>query len=74
MVGIGRTTYGKYGACVEITDGVRTMTANIVLEMSYADTGSLHEGALIATAAVLFVFILIINLLFSLLKRKGGKA
>ena len=25
MVGIGRTTYGKYGACVEITDGVRSL-------------------------------------------------
>ena len=55
----------------EITDGVRTMTANIVLEMSYADTGSLHEGALIATAAVLFVFILIITLLVSLIRRKA---
>ena len=51
-----------------ILDGVRTMTANIVLELGYA-TG-LHRGALIATAAVLFVFILIINLAFSLLKRR----
>lgn len=47
--------------------GVRTMTANIVLEMGYAT--DLHRGALIATAVVLFVFILIINLLFSLLGR-----
>lgn len=50
----------------EITDGVRTLTANVVLEMGYA-TG-LHREALIATAVVLFVFILIINLSFSLLK------
>ena len=48
--------------------GVRTMTANIVMEMGYA-TG-LHREALIATAVVLFVFILIINLTFSLLKRR----
>ena len=50
----------------------RTMTTNIVPEMGYAE--GLHREALIATAVVLFVFILIINLLFSLLKRKGGKA
>ena len=48
--------------------GVRTMTANIVMEMGYAQ--DLHREALIATGVVLFVFILIINLLFSILKRK----
>lgn len=53
----------------EITDGVRTLTANVVLEMGYA-TG-LHREALIATAVVLFVFILIINLSFSLLKGRS---
>ncbi len=52
--------------------GVRTMTANIVLEMGYAPDG-LHRQALIATAVVLFVFILLINLSFSALKRKGAK-
>ena len=52
-----------------ITDGVRTMTANVVLEMAYADIG-LHRGALIATAVVLFVFILLINLSFSALRKK----
>ncbi len=51
-----------------ITEGVRTLTTNIVLEMGYS-TG-LHREALIATAVVLFVFILIINLSFSLLKRR----
>ncbi len=55
-----------------ILDMARTMTTNIVLEMGYAE--GLHREALIATAVVLFVFILIINLLFSLIKRKGGKA
>ncbi|MGN0194564.1 MAG: phosphate ABC transporter permease subunit PstC [Pseudoramibacter sp.] len=49
--------------------GVRTMTANIVLEMGYAT--DLHRQALIATAVVLFVFILIINIGFSILKNKG---
>ena len=48
--------------------GIRTMTANIVIEMGYA-TG-LHSEALIATGVVLFVFILIINLTFSILKRR----
>ncbi len=52
-----------------LTRGVRTMTANIVLEMGYA--ADLHREALIATAVVLFVFILIINLSFSLLKRRS---
>ena len=42
-----------------ILKGVRTMTANIVLEMGYA--ADLHREALIATGVVLFVFILIIN-------------
>ncbi len=55
-----------------ILAGVRTMTANIVIEMGYAT--DLHREALIATGVVLFVFILIINTLFSLLKRKEGKA
>ena len=48
--------------------GTRTMTANIVLEMAYA-TGA-HREALIATGVVLFVFILLINLLFNVVKRR----
>lgn len=54
-----------------ILQGVRTLTTNIVLEMGYA-TG-LHREALIATGVVLFVFILIINLAFSIIKGKGEK-
>ena len=54
-----------------ILKGVRTMTANIVLEMGYAT--DLHRESLIATGVVLLVFILIINLSFSALKRKGKK-
>lgn len=52
-----------------IVNGVRTLTANIVLEMGYA--AELHREALIATAVVLFVFILIINLSVSLLNRRS---
>ena len=52
-----------------VLKGLRTLTANIVLEMGYA--ADLHREALIATAVVLFVFILIINLCFSLVKRRG---
>ena len=48
--------------------GVRTLTANVVMEMGYAQ--DLHREALIATAVVLFVFILLINISFSLLKRR----
>ena len=49
--------------------GVRTMTANIVIEMGYA--AGLHREALIATAVVLFVFILLINFTVALLKRRS---
>lgn len=51
-----------------LLQGVRTMTANIVIEMGYAQ--DLHREALIATGVVLFVFILIINLCFSIVKRR----
>ena len=49
-----------------LTKGVRTLTTNIILEMGYAT--DLHREMLIATAVVLFVFILIINVTFSLAK------
>lgn len=51
-----------------LLEGVRTMTTNIVIEMGYA--ADMHRDALIATAVVLFIFILIINLTFSYLKGK----
>lgn len=47
--------------------GVRTLTSNIVMEMGYAT--DLHREAMIATAVVLFVLILIINLCCSALQR-----
>ena len=55
-----------------IFDGVRTLTANIVMEMGYA--ADLHREALIAAGVVLFIFILIINLSFSLIKRKESQS
>ncbi len=52
-----------------LASGIRTLTANIVLEMGYA--ADLHRDALIATAVVLFVFILLINTLFSIIKNRS---
>lgn len=54
-----------------IFKGIRTLTSNIVMEMGYA--AELHREALIATGVVLFIFILLINLLFSLLKRRQAR-
>ena len=52
----------------DIFEGVRTLTANIAIEMGYS--ADLHREALIATGVVLFVLILLINLLFSCVKRR----
>lgn len=51
--------------------GIRTLTANIVIEMGYAT--DLHREALIATGVVLFVFILIINFCVALLNRRSQR-
>ena len=78
ILGVGRTV-GETMAVIMVAGnqvhmpdgilrGVRTLTTNIVMEMGYAT--DLHRQALIATGVVLFVFILIINLLFSIIKRK----
>ncbi len=53
---------------LNIFEGGRTLTTNIVLEMGYAT--DLHRMALIATATILFIFILLINLAFAFLKRR----
>ena len=52
----------------EFLKGVRTLTANIVIEMGYAE--GIHRDALVATGVVLFIFILAINITFSTLS--GG--
>lgn len=65
MVAGNRTSMPK-----SLLKGVRTLTSNIVIEMGYAT--DLHREALIATAVVLFVFILLINVLTSILKRRNA--
>jgi len=55
----------------EFLRGVRTLTANVVIEMGYAE--GLHREALVATGVVLFVFILLINILFSLINARSAK-
>ena len=65
MVAGNRTSMPK-----GLLKGVRTLTSNIVIEMGYA--ADLHREALIATAVVLFVFILLINVLTSILKRRSA--
>lgn len=66
MVAGNKTTYAT-----SIFDGIRTMTSNIVLEMGYAQ--DLHREVLIATGVALFVFILLINVSFNLLKERGSQ-
>ena len=56
----------------DILQGIRTMTANIVLEMGYSE--GLHQEALIATGVVLFVFILILNFSLSALQNRKKEA
>lgn len=52
-----------------ILKGARTLTTNIVLEMGYAS--GTHRQALIATGMVLFIFILIINVGFNIIRSKS---
>lgn len=54
----------------DLLSGIRTLTSGIVIEMGYAE--GLHREALIAAGIVLFVFILLINASFSVLK--GGNS
>lgn len=48
---------------------VRLLTTGIAMEMSYAS--GLHREALFAIGLVLFVFIMIVNLLFNYISKKG---
>lgn|SRR5690625_497035 len=79
ILGIGRAV-GETMAVILVTgnqaripnnlfQGVRTLTTNIVIEMAYAS--GIHRQALIATALILFVFILIINLCFFIIKGRS---
>ena len=49
--------------------GGRTLTGNIVIELSYAS--GTHEAALFATGVVLFIFVSLINLIILFVKKKG---
>jgi phosphate ABC transporter, permease protein PstC len=52
-----------------LTDSVRTLTANIAIEMGYAR--GLHQEILFATGVVLFVFIMILNVILNVIINKG---
>ncbi|MEL7648228.1 MAG: phosphate ABC transporter permease subunit PstC [Sedimentibacter sp.] len=56
---------------IKLLKPIRTLTTNIVTEMSYAS--GLHESSLIATGVVLFVFIIILNTSLSLIKSKSAR-
>lgn len=56
-----------------IFSSLRTMTANVVLEMGYAENGSLHMSSIIATGAVLMVFVMMINVSISLFNNKTDR-
>jgi len=47
------------------------MTAGIAFEMGYAEAG-LHRQSLFGIGLVLFVFIMIVNISFSYISKKGG--
>lgn len=53
-----------------LTDSVRTLTANIAIEMGYAR--GLHQEILFATGVVLFVFIMILNIILNIILNKGA--
>ena len=80
ILGIGRAL-GETMAVVmvagnspQVPDGLfesfRTLTANIVLEMSYA--GEVQMGALFSTGAVLLFFVAVINILMGFVKTGGA--
>lgn len=56
---------------VSLFDPTRTMTVNIVLEMSYVRPGTEHYAALFGTGVALFVFIMILNLVVTKISKKG---
>ena len=81
ILGVGRAI-GETMAVVMVAGGntvfptsmfssFRTLTANIVMEMSYA--GELQMGALIATGIVLLVFVFIINISFNAILHRKPK-
>lgn len=60
----------EQGLPTSIFDKVRLITNNIVLEQGYAS--GLHEEMLFATGAVLFIFIIIVNLILLKIRRRSN--
>ncbi|MFA9398065.1 MAG: phosphate ABC transporter permease subunit PstC [Clostridiaceae bacterium] len=54
-----------------LTDRARTLTANIALEMGYAQ--GLQREALFATGVILFLFIMLLNLILTFAKKRAGE-
>ena len=55
----------------QLLQSVRPLTAGVVLEMSYSY--GLHRQALFSIGLVLFVFIMIVNISFTMISRRGVK-
>lgn len=53
----------------QLLQSVRPLTAGVVLEMSYAY--GLHRQALFSIGLVLFIFIMIVNITFTMISRRG---
>ncbi|GBU20351.1 phosphate ABC transporter [Fibrobacteres bacterium R8-0-B4] len=53
-----------------IFKSVRTLTANIVLEMGYASDS--HYDAIVATGAILFLFILLLNMVLNVINKNAN--
>lgn len=60
---------GQPWITANVTKGIRTLTMNVVLEMAYAYGA--HREALIASAVLLFIFILIINFALFVFKKRS---
>lgn len=66
---VGNTTLIPELSWTGLFAPVRTLTGNIALEMGYA--GPEHQQALFATGIVLFIFIMFLNVLTTLIAKRG---
>lgn len=67
---VGNTVQLPHPGLEAIFAPIRTLTGNIALEMGYA--GPEHRQALFATGIILFIFIILINSVTIVLRRKGS--
>lgn len=56
-----------------IFEGLRSMTANLAIELQESDSGSAHFNLLFSTAAILFLFTFILNTAAELLRNRLRK-